>query len=55
LADGAEMIAIIEDSRFSQSEQARKAQQWMTDNGIDVRPVSEVSLLAEEARRELGL
>ncbi|HEX6880897.1 MAG TPA: hypothetical protein VF135_11075 [Terriglobales bacterium] len=55
LADGAEMIAIIEDSRFSQSEQARKAQQWMTDNGIEVRPVSEVALLAEEAGRELGL
>ena len=54
-ADGAEMIAIIEDSRFNQSASAKKAQQWMIDNGIDVRPVSEVALLAEEARRELGL
>ncbi len=52
---GADMIAIIEDPRFNQSEQARKAQQWMTDNGIDVRPVSEIALLAQEARRELGL
>ena len=54
-ANGAGMVAVIEDSRFNQSEQARKAQQWMTDNGIDVRPVSEVTALAEEARRELGL
>ena len=54
-ADGAEMIAIIEDSRFNQGEQAGAAQQWMKETGIEVRPVSEVSLLAEEARRELGL
>jgi hypothetical protein len=54
-AEGAEMIAVIEDSSFNQSEQARAAQQWMRDTGIQVRPVSEVALLAEEARRELRL
>jgi hypothetical protein len=53
--EGAEMIAVIEDSRFNQSEQARAAQQWMRETGIDVRTVSDVALLAEDARRELGL
>jgi hypothetical protein len=54
-ADGGEMFAIIEDDRYTRSEQAKTAQQWMLDVGINVRPVSQMMALAEAAREDLRL
>lgn len=54
-AGGGEMVAVIEDSRFNQAEQALAAQRWLLDSGIEVLPVSEIGRLAEEVRSELGV
>ncbi len=55
LTSGCEMIAVIEDSRFNQSEQSRNAQKWMTDTGIELKPVSDLGRLAHQVRSDLKL
>lgn len=50
-----ELLTIIEDSPFTQSEQSRAAQKWLMDEGIEMRPVSEMAAVAEDIRLDLKL
>lgn len=47
-----QLIAITEAAQYTQSEQARSAQEWLGRAGIGVQPISDIGALAQEIRRE---
>ncbi len=49
-----ELIAVIESSKFTHSEQSREVQDWLRNAGIQPRPLAEMPRLAEEVRSYLG-
>lgn len=48
-----ELIAVIEGSKFTQSQQSQEVQSWLISSGIATRPLTEMPRLAEEARSYL--
>ena len=49
------MVAVIEDSRFNQSEPAQAARQWMISAGIELQLVSDVMKLTERVKSDLHM
>ena len=50
-----EMLAVIEDAKYQQSEKAQAAMSWMRDSGIRVEPVSAMTSVATRIRGDLEL